>query len=30
MPQASVTEGWAVLADVRLAPGERRQFDFLP
>ena len=30
MPQASVAEGWAVLADVRLAPGERRQFDFLP
>jgi len=30
LPEASVTDGWAVLSDVRLAPGERRQFDLLP
>jgi len=30
LPEASVTDGWAVLSDVPLAPGERRQFDLLP
>ena len=30
LPEARVSDGWAIIPDVRLAPGERRQFDLLP
>jgi len=30
MPKAHVGDGWAILPDIRLSPGERRQFDLLP
>jgi hypothetical protein len=30
VPEARVSDGWAIIPDIRLAPGERRQFDLLP
>jgi hypothetical protein len=30
MPEARVSDEWAIIPDIRLAPGERRQFDLLP
>jgi len=30
VPEARVSDGWAVIPDIRLAPGERRRFDLLP
>jgi len=30
MPEARVSEEWAIISDIRLAPGERRRFDLLP
>lgn len=29
-PEARVSEEWAIIPDIRLAPGERRRFDLLP
>ena len=30
LPEARVSDEWAIIPDIRLAPGERRQFDLLP
>ena len=29
LPEARVSDEWAIIPDIRLAPGERRQFDLL-
>jgi hypothetical protein len=30
VPEARISDQWAIIPDIRLAPGERRQFDLLP